>query len=60
MTASLAHFDFNALVAAIRRAHEQMAAQAGKAINITLTMRNWRDIEVRDEGYDHKGFRKGI
>ena len=34
-------FDFGALVAAIRQAHEQMAAQAGRAVNISLTLRNW-------------------
>ncbi len=34
-------FDFSALVAAIRHAHEQMAAQAGRAVNISLTLRNW-------------------
>jgi len=36
-----AKFDFSALVAAIRRTHEYMAAQAGKAVNISLTLRNW-------------------
>jgi len=34
-------FDFGALVVAIRQAHEQMAAQAGRAVNISLTLRNW-------------------
>ena len=34
-------FDFGALAAAIRQAHEQMAAQAGRAVNISLTLRNW-------------------
>ena len=29
------------LVTAIRQAHEYMAAQAGKAVNISLTLRNW-------------------
>jgi hypothetical protein len=34
-------FDFGALVAAIREADAHLAAQAGKAININLTLRNW-------------------
>jgi len=34
-------FDFGALVVAIRQAHERCAAQAGKAVNIALTLRNW-------------------
>lgn len=33
--------DFAALVGAIRHIHEQMAAQAGRAVNISLTLRNW-------------------
>lgn len=33
--------DFGSLVAAIRQVHEQMAAQAGKAVNVSLTLRNW-------------------
>jgi hypothetical protein len=32
---------FNQLVASIRRAHEELAAQAGRAVNISLTLRNW-------------------
>lgn len=32
---------FNRLVASIRQIHDQMAAQAGKAVNISLTLRNW-------------------
>jgi predicted nuclease of restriction endonuclease-like (RecB) superfamily len=34
-------FDFTSLVAAIRRVHEHCTAQAGKAVNISLTLRNW-------------------
>jgi len=34
-------FDFDALVSAIRQVHEHLAAQAGKAVNISLTLRNW-------------------
>ncbi len=33
--------DFGSLVAAIRQVHEHCAAQAGKAVNINLTLRNW-------------------
>jgi predicted nuclease of restriction endonuclease-like (RecB) superfamily len=33
--------DFSALVAAIRQAHEQCAAQATRAVNVSLTLRNW-------------------
>jgi len=32
---------FGSLVSAIRYAHEHMAAQAGRAVNISLTLRNW-------------------
>ena len=32
---------FNELVASIQEVHEQLAAQAGKAVNISLTLRNW-------------------
>jgi len=41
MADKLASSDFNALVAAIQQAHKYMAAQAGKAVNISLTLRNW-------------------
>jgi len=33
--------NFSQLVAAIRQVHEHLAAQAGKAVNISLTLRNW-------------------
>jgi len=36
-----ASFDFSALVAAIQRTHAYMAVQACKAVNISLTLRNW-------------------
>jgi len=32
---------FEQLVASIRQVHEHLAAQAGKAVNISLTLRNW-------------------
>jgi len=34
-------WDFEKLVGVIRQVHEEMAAQAGKAVNLSLTMRNW-------------------
>ncbi|HPO12903.1 MAG TPA: PDDEXK nuclease domain-containing protein [Candidatus Hydrogenedentes bacterium] len=34
-------FDFRALVTAIRQADEQLVAQASKAVNMCLTLRNW-------------------
>ncbi|MEA1928814.1 MAG: PDDEXK nuclease domain-containing protein [Candidatus Auribacterota bacterium] len=41
MMNEFAGFDFAALIVAIRKAHEHLAAQAGRAINISLTLRNW-------------------
>ena len=32
---------FGRLVNSIRQIHDQMTAQAGKAVNISLTLRNW-------------------
>ena len=34
-------FDFSALVLAIQRVHEESAAAANRAVNSTLTLRNW-------------------
>ena len=34
-------FNFSALVAAIQQVNENLAAQAGRAINVSLTLRNW-------------------
>lgn len=34
-------WDFEKLVGTIRQVHEEMAAQAGRAVNVSLTMRNW-------------------
>lgn len=34
-------WDFEKLVGFIRQAHEELAAQAGRAVNLSLTMRNW-------------------
>ena len=36
-----AQLNFDGLVAAIRQVHERMAAQANKAVNVSLTLRNW-------------------
>jgi hypothetical protein len=33
--------DFAALVGAIRQVHEHCAVEAGKAVNIALSLRNW-------------------
>ena len=33
--------DFDALVSTIQEVHRHLAAQAGKAVNISLTLRNW-------------------
>ena len=33
--------NFERLVGVIRQVHEELAAQAGRAVNLTLTMRNW-------------------
>ena len=33
--------DFNALVSVIQHVHKHLYAQAGKAVNISLTLRNW-------------------
>ena len=34
-------WDFEKLVMSIRRAHEELTAQAGRAVNVSLTLRNW-------------------
>lgn len=41
MADNLSRFDFAALVAAIRQVDGNLAAQAGRAVNISLTLRNW-------------------
>ena len=33
--------DFRMLVAAIRDVHDQLSSQAGRAVNVCLTLRNW-------------------
>lgn len=34
-------WDFENLVGTIRQVYQEMAAQAGKAVNLSLTLRNW-------------------
>ncbi|MEA1928058.1 MAG: PDDEXK nuclease domain-containing protein [Candidatus Auribacterota bacterium] len=34
-------FDFETLVSSIKGLHDHLVAQAGKAVNISLTLRNW-------------------
>ena len=34
-------WDFEKLVVSIRQAHEELAARAGRAVNVSLTLRNW-------------------
>ena len=41
MAVKPASFNFSVLVDAIRQVNENLAAQAGRAINISLTLRNW-------------------
>lgn len=56
--------DFSKLVSAIREAHEHCAAQAGRAVNISLTMRNWmigRYIhEYEQHGADRAKYGEGL
>lgn len=56
--------DFSALVAAIRQVHENMSAQAGKAVNISLTLRNWAIgcyiREYEQNGADRAQYGKNI
>ena len=33
--------DFRGLVGAIRNIHNEFASQAGRAVNVCLTLRNW-------------------
>lgn len=48
------HMTFEFLVAAIRQVDEQMAAQAGRAVNISLTLRNWM-IGLHISEYELRG-----
>lgn len=41
MSPSIHSLDFSQLESAIRQAHSDLAAHAGRAVNISLTLRNW-------------------
>jgi hypothetical protein len=41
MNANGHEWNFERLVGTIRQVHEELAAQAGRAVNLSLTMRNW-------------------
>ena len=64
MTSSTARFDFGALVAAIRQIHEYMAAEVGRAVNISLTLRNWlighHIREYEQKGADRADYRSRV
>jgi len=47
-------FDFSALVAAIRQVDEHMTAQTSRAVNVSLTLRNWL-IGCYIEEYERSG-----
>ncbi len=47
-------FSFHDLVQAIQLAHDQLAGQAAKAVNVSLTMRNWT-IGMYISEYELKG-----
>lgn len=56
--------NFDSLVDVIRQVHEHMAAQAGKAINISLTLRNWTIgfyiREYEQAGVDRAEYGEGL
>ena len=54
MTHKQRAFDFQKLVEGIRKVHEHCIAQAGKAVNITLTLRNW-SIGCYLQEYEQRG-----
>ena len=41
MNTNIQEWNFEKLVGSIQQVHEDIAAQAGRAVNISLTMRNW-------------------
>ncbi len=41
MDTNAREWNFEKLVGTIRHVHEEMAAQAGRAVNLSLTLRNW-------------------
>lgn len=51
---TLSALNFGQLVGAIRQVHEELAAQASKAVNASLTLRNWM-IGFYVEEYERQG-----
>lgn len=41
MDANKHELSFEKLVGFIQQAHEELAVQAGRAVNVSLTLRNW-------------------
>jgi|GEM_PF-3325045 len=41
MKANEEHLSFAALVDSIRQVYEELSAQAGRVVNVSLTLRNW-------------------
>jgi len=56
--------DFHSVVEAIRRVHEQCVAQVGRAVNISLTVRNWAIghyiREYEQNGADRAQYGQGV
>ena len=57
-------WDFEKLVGTIRQVHEELAAQVGRAVNLSLTMRNWLIgayiAEYELSGADRAGYGDGL
>jgi predicted nuclease of restriction endonuclease-like (RecB) superfamily len=55
---------FDHLVKAIRQVHDEMAAQAGRAVNVALTLRNWAIgwyiYEYEQSGSDRAQYGEGL
>jgi predicted nuclease of restriction endonuclease-like (RecB) superfamily len=54
MNVNRGEWSFEKLVGFIRQVHEQLAAQAGRAVNLSLTLRNWL-IGCYIAEYEQKG-----
>jgi len=56
--------NFGSLVDVIRHVHEHLAAQAGRAVNVSLTLRNWMIgfyiREYEQEGVDRAEYGDGL
>ena len=50
---------FDLLVTSIRQAHEELAAQTARAVNMSLTLRNWL-IGLYIEEYERRGMDRQI